>query len=510
MPPVLQQMTTRGKIVLGVSALAILAVAFTLFRLAAAPSYTTVMTGLDPAETGKITTALDEKGIGYELRNNGTALAVDKAMTAQTQIALAEGGLGGGSGKQPGYELLADQKLGASDFQQRATYQRALEGELSNTIGQIQGVNSAQVRLTLPEDELFSDEAKPTTAAVLLGSSATDLEPAAVRGIANLVSSSVEGLKPANVTISDGTGKMVWPQGEGAAGSGATSTSKLTAEARYANQLESSLNGMLMQTVGPGKAQVKVTADLDVDQVKQKQLKYGRRGTALESTEETEELEGQGAAGAGAGARANIPTYQAAGGAGGASNYEKRSSSTRFGVDKTIIDSVRAPGTVNRLDVSLVLDKSLAPQRADLERAVAGAAGVQETRGDTLSVSELAFAKVPAADPKAGVGGVLSGGALGIAKYAGLGIASLLFLLFVGRHLRRREDEALMGEPMWLRQIEAPTSLSELEARRDGGAGGAGGLPSSRERVEEAVRKEPERVAAHLRTWMAEDLSKSR
>jgi flagellar M-ring protein FliF len=503
MPALLQQMTTRGKIVLGVSAVAILAVAFMLFRLAAAPSYTTVMTGLDPAETGKITTALDEKGIGYELRNNGTALAVDKAMTAQTQIALAEGGLGGGSGKQPGYELLADQKLGASDFQQRATYQRALEGELSNTIGQIQGVNSAQVRLTLPEDELFSDEAKPTTAAVLLGSSATDLEPAAVRGIANLVSSSVEGLKPANVTISDGTGKMVWPQGEGSEASGATSTTKLAAEAKYANQLESSLNAMLMSTVGPGKAQVKVTADLDVDQVKQKQLKYGRRGTPLESTEDTEELEGQGAGGAGAGTRANIPTYQAAGGAGGASNYEKRSAATKFGVDKTIIDSVRAPGTVNRLDVSLVLDKTLAPQRADLERAIAGAAGVQEARGDTLSVSELAFVKPPTA---AATSGPVPEGALGIAKYAGLGLASLIFLFFVGRHLRKREDEALMGEPMWLRQIEAPTSLSELEARHDGG--NLNGLPSSRERVEEAVRKEPERVAAHLRTWMAEDLAK--
>ena len=504
MPALFQQMTTRSKIVLGLSAVAILAVAFVLFRLAAAPSYTTVMTGLDPAETGKITSALDEKGIGYELRNNGTALAVDKAMTAQTQIALAEGGLGNGSGKQPGYELLADQKLGASDFQQRATYQRALEGELSNTIGQIQGVNSAQVRLTLPEDELFSDEAKPTTAAVLLGSSATDLEPAAVRGIANLVSSSVEGLKPAHVTISDGTGKMVWPQGEGSEASGASSTAKLAAEAKYANQLESSLNAMLLSTVGPGKAQVKVTADLDVDQVKQKQLKYGRRGTALESTEETEELEGQAAGGAGAGTRANIPTYQAAGGGAGAgSNYEKRSAQTKFGVDKTIIDSVRAPGAVNRLDVSLVLDKSLAPQRADLERAIADAAGVQEDRGDTLSVSELAFAKQPAAAPK---GGPVPADALGIAKYAGLGLASLLFLLFVGRHLRKREDEALMGEPMWLRQIEAPTSLSELEARHDAGA--ANGLPSNRERVEEAVRKEPERVAAHLRTWMAEDLAK--
>src|ERR687894_1486910 len=118
MPPVLAQMPTRSKVILAASAIGIVFVAFMLFRVATAPSYTTLRTGLDPAETGKITAALDEAGVGYELQNNGTALAVEKSKTAQAQVALAEGGLGGAS-KKPGYELLKDQKLGASDFQQR-------------------------------------------------------------------------------------------------------------------------------------------------------------------------------------------------------------------------------------------------------------------------------------------------------------------------------------------------------------------------------------------------------
>src|SRR5918997_6190100 len=103
MPDVIAQMPTRSKIILAASAVGILIVAFMLFRLAAAPSFTTMRTGLDPAETGKITAALDEAGIGYELQNNGTALAVEKSKTAQAQVALAEGGLGGAS-KKPGYE----------------------------------------------------------------------------------------------------------------------------------------------------------------------------------------------------------------------------------------------------------------------------------------------------------------------------------------------------------------------------------------------------------------------
>lgn len=276
--------------------------------------------------------------------------------------------------------------------------------------------------------------------------------------------------------------------------------SKTAAEARYANELEASLNALLMRTVGPDKAQVKVKADLDVDQVTEKSLRFARRGTPAEEIEETEELEGAGAGGAGAGTRANIPTYQAAGGGGGASKYEKSSTQTKYNVDRTVTDSVRAPGRVNRLDVALVLDRSLAPQRAELEKAIAAAAGIQAGRGDTIATSQLAFVKPPGAKPEAG--GPVPAGALGMAKYAGLGLASLLFLFFVGRHLRKREDEALMGEPMWLRQIEAPQSLSELEAAQVAG----GGPLDQRRKVEDAVRKEPERVAAQVRNWLSEDL----
>ena len=506
MPAALQQLPTKTKIILGASLAGILLVAFFMIKLATAPSFTTLRTGLDPAETGKITTSLDEAGIGYELQNNGTALAVEKAKTAEAQVALAEGGLGGGGSKQPGYELLKDQKLGASDFQQRVTYQRALEGELSRTIDAVDGVNGAEVQLTLPEDELFADEARPATAAVLLGGGESQLEPQSVKGIANLVASSVEGLKTENVTISDPTGRMVWPTGE-AASAGMSTASKTAAEAKYANEMEASLNALLLRTVGSGKAQVKVKADLDVDQVKEKELRYARRGTPIEEMEETERLNGAGAvAGGGSGTRGNIPTYQAAqGGAVGAeSKYDKRSTKRTQAVGKTIIDSVRAPGSVNRLDVALVLDRSLGAQRAEIEKAVAGAAGIQQERGDTLTVSQLAFAAPPKPE---GDAGPVPENAVDIGKYAALGLGSLLFLFFAGRHLRRREDEAFMGEPLWLRQIEAPTPLSELEAASAGG-GEAAEVPTradSRTTVEDAVRREPERVAQQVRSWMSED-----
>src|SRR5437763_1699853 len=198
----LTNVTLRGRLGLGASALGVLVVGLLLFRLASAPSYTLLTTGLDPAQAGKVTAALDQKGIRYELRNNGTALAVDKARTAQARVALAEQGLPGTTG--PGFELFDKQKLGTSDFQQKVTYQRALEGEIARTIGQIQGVAGAQVRLALPTQDVFAETQRPPTAAVLLAGSADGPDAASVRGIARLVASSVEGLKPSNVTIAGG------------------------------------------------------------------------------------------------------------------------------------------------------------------------------------------------------------------------------------------------------------------------------------------------------------------
>ncbi|MEA2320206.1 MAG: flagellar M-ring protein FliF [Solirubrobacteraceae bacterium] len=495
--------TPKGRIVMAASALAVLVVLYLMFTLASKPSYSTMLTALDPAETGKITAALDEKGVGYELRNNGTALAVDKASIAQARIALAEQGLP--SKGQPGFELFDQQKLGASDFQQKVTYQRALEGQIAGTIGQVQGVSGAQVQLVLPEDQLFADEQSPATAAVLLSGSSTSLEPSAIRGIASLVSSSVKGLKPENVSITDSSGTLLWPNSESGDAAGGGGTSKVAAETKYDNLLESNLTALLAQTVGAGKARVQIKSDLNVDQSTQDKLTYAKRGIPLKQTRETERLQGAGAAAGGrAGTGSNLPAYAQNGAAGGNSNYNRNSTQTDFGVDKTVTRTKVAPGQVNRLSVALVVDKSVpAAQVAQLRTAVAGAAGVDQTRGDVMSVSQVAFAKPvtpPAASPATRF--------VGIGKYAAVGLGLLVFLFLVMRQLKRRERESL-GEPTWLRQIEAPTTLADLEAgrttRMPALASEMPGPSLNRVNAESIAERDPERVAQQIRTWMQQD-----
>jgi flagellar M-ring protein FliF len=512
MPSFLQNilaLPAKTKALLGVSAVAILAIAFIMLRIATAPSYTLIASGLDPAQTGKITAALDEQGIPYELRNNGTALAVQKSSTATARIALAAQGVQGTGGDQPGYELLDESKLGASQFQQQVAYQRALEGEVAKTLRGVAGVTNPTVQIVMPQDDLFADEASPATAAIMLGNPADTLGPGAVRGMAQLAASSVKGLKTDNVTITDSSGALLWPSTDGSGGSGGGS-SKASAETRYARGIESSVNAMLASTLGPGKATVKVNADLNMDETTQKELTYAAKGTPLKTTEETEKLNGSGAtAGGTAGTGSNVPTYSGSASAGGGkSNYSSKKKTEEMGVNKKVTDTKVAVGAVNKLDVALLVDKSVPPAVfTSLKSTVATAAGLDTTRGDTITATQMAFAK--AETPKAGP---VPTTLLGPLKWVGLGLASLLFLFFMTRGLRKREGENL-GTPAWLTTIEEPMSLAQLEARTSGNYldnASTQMLPprvpdASLHQLDQLMEREPERVAAQVKAWMAED-----
>jgi flagellar M-ring protein FliF len=512
MPPFVdtfRALPARSKGIIAVSAVAILAIAFLMLRVAGAPSYTLLSSGLDPAQTGKVTAALDQSGIAYELRNNGTALAVDKSQVAQARVTLAGQGVSVSAGSGDGFELFDKQKLGASDFQQQVTYQRALEGEIARTISAVQGVSSPQVQLVMPQDDLFADESTPATAAVMLGNSADTLEPGAVRGIAQLVASSVKSLKTENVTITDASGSLLWPAGDGA-GDGGVAAGKQALEARYDRQVESNLNALLIRTLGPGKGQVSVTADLNADKTSREKLTYAKKGVPLKTQKETEKLNGAGSTTGGpAGTGANIPQYSTGGtGAGSNSKYQRTSGTTDWGVDKQVDHTEIAPGAVNKLHVALLVDKSVpAADFAALQKAVSSAAGIDTTRGDVLQAAQVPFAK--AAAPKTGP---VPTSLLSPLKWVGIGFASLIFLFFMTRSLRKREGEAL-ATPAWLTEIEEPVSLAELEQRTQ--VLEVPGHPTitlpprspdtNLQAIDQLMEREPERVAAQVKQWMSED-----
>ena len=498
------KLTPKGWAMVGGSALAAIAFLMLIMHFASAPSYSTLETGLDPAQTGKITSTLDAKGIGYQIENGGTALAVTSSQVSEARIALATAGLLGIGSQQPGFELLNSSQLGASDFQQQVTYQRALEGQLDQTIEQIQGIDSATVNLVLPnqQDELFGDNTQSSSASVLLDDSGS-LDPSSIKGIAELVSSSVQGLSDSKVTITDSSGALLWPS---AGADGATSgglPAAQSADEQYDSTMTSQVDAMLAQTLGAGKAQVVVNGNLNTNQSTEQSLTYGNKGVPLTAQTQTETLKG-GSPSAG-GTTGTVPAYAATSGSSN-SNYSNKTANTTYGVNKTITNSTITPGAINNQTVSVLVDKTVpASELPAIRNAVAGAVGLNAKRGDTLSVSQIAFTKAatPAATPAS------STKMLGYAKYAIIGLGGLLFLFFMRRNLKRRERETFEGQPTWLRELATPRPLAALASGGEESPADIKRLRSPvnvpKRQVEELVDRDPDRVAQQVRAWMSED-----
>jgi flagellar M-ring protein FliF len=503
------RLTTRGWLIVGGFAVGAILFIYLFLHMVSAPSYTTLVSGVDPSQTGKMTSTLSEHGVNYELQNNGTALAVQSNQTAEARVALAGAGLLGNT--QPDFSLFEKQNLGESNFQQEVTYQRALQGQLAETIDSVQGVSGAQVELVLPssQSQIFGENQGISSAAVLL-SGTTSMPQSSVQGIAQLVASSVPGLQLSKVTITDASGQLLWPQAAGSGGGGGNGVQE--AEQRYDQSMAASLDAMLAQTLGPGKAQVLVYANMNVNSTTQEQLSYGKAGVPLQQSKDIETLTGNGSGAGAATGTANLPAGTSAG---GKSNYKHETTSSTLGVSKTVTHSTIAPGTVESQHVSVLLDHSVpAASLPAIREAITNAAGVQTKRGDTISIGQIPFAS-----PTTSAAGSTSS-MLGDAKYALLGIASLVFLFFTTRSLRRRESSTI-DEPVWLRELETPMRLSELQRESaprpvpamagvappngNGNGNGHAGGDHLRRQVEQLADSDPDRVAQQLRNWMQED-----
>jgi flagellar M-ring protein FliF len=292
-----------------------------------------------------------------------------------------------------GYSLLDDMGMTSSDFQQQVTYQRALEGELARTIGAIEGVEAATVRLALPEESVFvSEQADPTASVFIRTAPGASMDTAKVESIVHLVSAGIEGMAPTDVAVIDAEGHVLSAVGGGATGSGLQDGRTGEYEAR----LTQNIQAMLDRLVGLGNAVVTVTADLDYDQTV--------RTTETHTTDEelppvssatsVEEYTGTADGTGGVLGPDNIAVPDAAAGtADGAGEYRKETATVNNPVNTVTEQLTTAPGTIRRQSVSVVVSEGAGADLdlADLETAVAAAAGVDTERGDVVSVTRMAF-----------------------------------------------------------------------------------------------------------------------
>ncbi|HDL6895175.1 TPA: flagellar M-ring protein FliF [Yersinia enterocolitica] len=428
----LARLRANPKIPLLIAAAAAVAILVALMLWAKSPDYRVLYSNLNDRDGGDIVTQLTQLNIPYRFADNGGALLIPADKVHETRLRLAQQGLP--KGGAVGFELLDQEKFGISQFSEQVNYQRALEGELARTIGTLGPVLNVRVHLAMPKPSLFVREQKSPTASVTLAlQPGRALDDGQINAIVYMVSSSVAGLPPANVTVVDQTGRLL-TQSDSAGRDLNAAQLKFTNEVE--NRFQRRIETILAPMVGSGNVHAQVTAQVDFASREQTDEEYkpnqaANQGAVRSQQVSTSEQLGGTNVGGVPGALSNqpsatpvapieVPQATPAAGAGAAANAanaanrpataarqtatssnSRHDQTTNFEVDRTIRHTQQQAGMVQRLSVAVVVnygsDKAGKPialskdQLAQVESLTREAMGFSTVRGDTLNVVNTPF-----------------------------------------------------------------------------------------------------------------------
>jgi flagellar M-ring protein FliF len=499
-----QRMRWGGLAALGVALLA------GLFWYGTRTDWRTLYAGLNPDDARTMAGQLTTAGIPFEVSPDGTALEVPAQDLDKARLTVTASG--GPSSGRMGFALFDKPNWVGSDFDEQVNYQRALEGELEQTIDTLDDVRSSRVNLVMPHDSLFTSEQRAAKASVVLRLKHRTLSDEEARAIRNLVAAAVDGLTPANVVL-------VSANGEDQFGAHGQNALELAQEQALTQQVISTLQPV----AGLGNVHAAVHMDFDTATTSETDEIYNPNQTATLSMQRSSQSTGSQPVAAGVpGAASNAPNSNATGKpplyppqAAGQQNSQEESST--YGVSKKIEHRAQGPGTLNRLTVAVVLNEPWVMQgkkkvwqprsAAEMQRLtqlVQAAVGYNQTRGDIVTVEQMPFdtgSQTPLSFEERAQSWMRMASPL--LRPAALLLGILLVVLMVFRPMLKAAAAA--GKAL-------PAGVSVKAVIGDTTAEGMAELPQADrqqlqaqavyERVAERVNKEPAQSARLLQSWI--------
>ncbi len=374
-----------------------------LFFIMNEPSYSTLYTNISQEDASQVIKYLQQEKIPYKITANGSTISVPKEKVYEVRLALA--GKGIPSSGIVGYEIFDKNVIGMSEFVQKMNYKRALEGELARTIMQQNKVKAARVHIVIPEKTIFKSEEKSPSASVILKlKSGASLTEENIVAITNLVSHSIEGLSPNDVTVIDSKGRML---------SKAVDQSPLSVNGQRQFEIKTSIENYLTnkaqqildKVVGYGNSDVQINVDLNFKQV-ERTLEAFDPESQVAISEQTSRSQSNGVSVSDSNAivSENVTT-----------NYE---------VSKTLEKVIEGAGNIKRITVAAVIngirkevkvgdkveivnEPRSEEQLKKLEMLISKAVGLDNTRKDQISIVSIPF-EAPNEDEFKDEGGFLT------------------------------------------------------------------------------------------------------
>ncbi len=511
-------------------------------------TYKSLASGLSEEDTQAIAKILREKNIPTKISTSGNKILVPSNRIDEARLELASAGLPQGGGA--GFELFDKNELGMTSFRERINFRRALEGELSRSIRSLSEVRSVRVHIVLPKDSVFKDQQRPASASLVLAlKPGRKLNKKQIKGIRQLVSAAVEGMKPENVTVMDGNGTVLARLGD------SEDDSSTSERAEYQRMVEMRMENRILELmeplVGSGHVVAQVTADVDFSKVRETSELYNPEKTVVRSEQRSmEKQQGAGQVASGvAGARSNTPGGPGANTNAVGSSMERSNETINYEVDKKILRAERPQGEIKRLSVAVVVDgtymeiqdetasddqggkktaktdakknssgeetKPVYQPRSQEEMArftnlVKKAVGFNPERGDQVEVSNVPFHKTQEPDESIVAWLLEQGG--GIFKKLGLVLLAVVLFLFVLRPIVRFVTPAKTQEVML--SSARPTTVAELEKQLSSPGTAPEALPGSTQQnsdplvaVRQLAGQNPERVVKVVRGWLEAEQS---
>ncbi len=458
------------------------------------PKYELLYSRLTEEDANNIVNELSANKVPYKLDQNGTAILVPSKNVPETRLQLAGKGLPRTSGV--GYEIFDKVNIGVTDFVQKINYRRALEGELTRSIETVADVDKARVHIVIPEERLFTEDQKKPTASVML-----KLKPSAklseqqIVGITHLISSSIEGLDPENITIVDSYGNML------SSIQSVDPMVKLTAhqlelrqhtEDYLTKKVQTLLNGVL----GNGNTIVRVSAEVDFKKVDQTIRTFDPNNTVVKSEQRNENVTSDN--------KNNTSTTD-------------ESSITNFEINETMEHVVQESGNIRRITVAVFVNQAtqMAPPAGggepvlqhvprtqeeldNIRVIVQNSVGYDPARGDQVAINQFSFDTSQVDQERKQLEDAERREFwYSVAQKMLLVISILIFVLFARSLLRSLK--ILPPKEAAEEGIEAAVPIEEeisIEAQK---------RAQIQEQVMIFAKEKPANVAKLLKTWMVEE-----
>ncbi|MEA3362546.1 MAG: flagellar basal-body MS-ring/collar protein FliF [Thermodesulfobacteriota bacterium] len=434
--------------------------------------YSLLFANLPSRDAASVIEWLKGHKVPYRLEDGGRDIMIPADKVYEARIELAGSGLSAGG---VGFEIFDKQSFGMTDFAQKVNYRRALQGELMRTITSLAPVEAARIHLALPEKRLFREQQQQATASVIVKlSSGRSLKESQLQGIVHLVAGSVEGLDAENVTVVDSSGKAL-SKSHGDEMAGPMTPGMLNYQQTMERRLETRAQSLLDRALGAGNSLVRVNAEVDFDQREKVEEALDPKGAVIVSEQSSIEEGGTEASSGVPGVVSNLQGNAATTTAG--TPASRSDETVNYELSKVVSKTVQSVGTLKALSVSVLVadrvtpgaegaDPTSTPRSAeevtDIEQMVRSALGINDTRGDLISVVSMPFESgfSDEALPQPSLTDKVYS-FMPIIKYSLLVIASLFaYLLFLKPLMRTLRGASEQTQPM--------KTVEELESEMRG------------------------------------------